>query len=378
MDSMELLFDSFSDALIYSVKLIPFLLVTYLLMEWLEQRTEEKQKQYMQSAGAFGPLAGGALGIVPQCGFSCVAANLYSGGVITAGVVLAVFMSTSDEMLPIFISHTVNAGTIIRILLAKMCIAIVTGYAVDLANKYIRRRYLAGRKTKHTVSSKSDNSKNTDSEDESEHSGYSVQATPTVNAECTHNYKDTHTHNGKSVHVHDEKIIHTDDEKSTHTHHGHIHYDGTDIEDKHIHDLCEQEHCNCEDGIWMSALKHTLKITVFILAVSFVLNIIIGIAGEDAIGRLLGDVPFLGEAMAALIGLIPNCAPSVIITELYLDGMLSAGAMMSGLLVSAGVGLLVLFRMNRHRLKENIMVVGTLYVTSVCWGLLINLLGITF
>ena len=98
MDSMELLFDSFSDALIDSVKLIPFLLVTYLLMEWLEQRTEEKQKQYMQSAGAFGPLAGGALGIVPQCGFSCVAANLYSGGVITAGVVLAVFMSTSDEL----------------------------------------------------------------------------------------------------------------------------------------------------------------------------------------------------------------------------------------------------------------------------------------
>lgn len=360
MDSMELLFDSFSDALIDSVKLIPFLLVTYLLMEWLEQRTEEKQKQYMQSAGAFGPLAGGALGIVPQCGFSCVAANLYSGGVITAGVVLAVFMSTSDEMLPIFISHTVNAGTIIRILLTKMCIAVVTGYAVDLANKYIRRRYLAGRKTKRTASSKNDNSKNT------------------VNAECTHNCKDTHTHNGKSVHVHDEKNMHTHDEKSTHTHHGHIHYDGTDIEEKHIHDLCEQEHCNCEDGIWMSALKHTLKITVFILAVSFVLNIIIGIAGEDAIGRLLGDVPFLGEAMAALIGLIPNCAPSVIITELYLDGMLSSGAMMSGLLVSAGVGLLVLFRMNRHRLKENIMVVGTLYVTSVCWGLLINLLGITF
>ena len=259
----------------------------------------------------------------------------------------------------------------------KMCIAVVTGYAVDLANKYIRRRYLAGRKTKRTASSKNDNSKITDSADESKHSGYSVQAAQTVNAECTHN-KDTHTHNGKSVHVHDEKIIHTDDEKSTHTHHGHIHYDGTDIEEKHIHDLCEQEHCNCEDGIWMSALKHTLKITVFILAVSFVLNIIIGIAGEDAIGRLLGDVPFLGEAMAALIGLIPNCAPSVIITELYLDGMLSAGAMMSGLLVSAGVGLLVLFRMNRHRLKENIMVVGTLYVTSVCWGLLINLLGITF
>ena len=288
MDSMELLFDSFSDALIDSVKLIPFLLVTYLLMEWLEQRTEEKQKQYMQSAGAFGPLAGGALGIVPQCGFSCVAANLYSGGVITAGVLLAVFMSTSDEMLPIFISHTVNAGTIIRILLTKMCIAVVTGYAVDLANKYIRRRYLAGRKTKRTASSKNDNSKITDSADESKHSGYSVQAAQTVNAECTHN-KDTHTHNGKSVHVHDEKIIHTDDEKSTHTHHGHIHYDGTDIEEKHIHDLCEQEHCNCEDGIWMSALKHTLKITVFILAVSFVLNIIIGIAGEDAIGRLLGD-----------------------------------------------------------------------------------------
>lgn len=168
-------------------------------MEWLEQRTEEKQKQYMQSAGAFGPLAGGALGIVPQCGFSCVAANLYSGGVITAGVVLAVFMSTSDEMLPIFISHTVNAGTIIRILLAKCALRSLQVMQSILQINIFAEDIWQEENEAYSVF-KNDNSKNTDSADKekySKHSGYSVQAAQTVNAECTHNYKDTHTHNGK-------------------------------------------------------------------------------------------------------------------------------------------------------------------------------------
>lgn len=364
---MELFLDSIADGFLDSVKLIPFLFVTYLLMEWIEKKTEEKQKKYVESAGVFGPLAGGVLGIVPQCGFSCVAANLYSGGVITVGVVLAVFMSTSDEMLPILISHTVNAGAIVRILITKMCIAVLTGYAVDIANKYIRRRYLCKKKTdesavhnrkytkKQATASQDTEKQNTKNED--------AENPYTENQYAKNPY-------AKKQHAENQHM------ESRHTHsHSHAHADDGE---KHIHTICEQEHCNCEDGIWLSALKHTVKITIFIFVVSVVLNIIIGLTGEDTIGKILGDIPVLGEAMAALVGLIPNCASSVIITELYLDGMLNAGAMMSGLLVSAGVGLLVLFRMNRHRLKENLMVVGTLYAASVCWGILINLLGITF
>lgn len=327
---MELILDSALDAFIDCLKLLPFLFLTYLLMEWIEHKTEEKQKHYVETAGAFGPLVGGALGVVPQCGFSCVASNLYSGGVITAGVLLAVFLSTSDEMLPIFISHTVNAGTIIKILLTKVIVAVVTGYAVDLANEYIRKPYLEKRKKTGNASG----AKASDAAEKEEHN-------------------EAHDHR--------------------HEHHHHC-----DDGEKHIHDLCEQEHCKCEDGIWLSALKHTVKIAVFIVIVSFILNILIELVGEDSIKSFFSDIPVLGEMIAALVGLIPNCAASVIISELYLDGMLSAGAMMSGLLVSAGVGILVLFRMNRHRLKENIRVVITLYVSGVLWGVLINILGITF
>ncbi len=340
---MELILDSALDALMDCAKLLPFLFLTYLLMEWIEHKTEEKQKHYVETSGAFGPLVGGALGVVPQCGFSCVASNLYSGGVITAGVLLAVFLSTSDEMLPIFISHTVNAGTIIKILLTKVLVAVITGYAVDFANKHIRKPYLK----KKYGSNKADIS----------------EITEISEREKTTDEKNIEGH----AHHHSEDG----------NNHGHEHHHSGDGE-KHIHDLCEQEHCNCEDGIWLSALKHTIKIAIFIVIVSFILNILIEAIGEESIKNFLSDIPVLGEMLAALVGLIPNCAASVIISELYLDGMLSAGAMMSGLLVSAGVGLLVLFRMNRHRLKENIRIVATLYVSGVFWGILINLFGITF
>ena len=142
--------------------------------------------------------------------------------------------------------------------------------------------------------------------------------------------------------------------------------------------MCEQEHCDCEGGIFRSALVHTAKIAIFIFIFSLVINVIIEAVGEESIARIFNDVPVLGEAAAALVGLIPNCAASVIITELYLQGILSAGAMMSGLLVSAGVGLVVLFRMNRHRPAENIMIAVVLYAAGLAWGLIINALGITF
>lgn len=347
----ELLIDSFKDAMFDTVKLIPFLLITYIVMEWLERKTAGRQAHVLGKAEKLGPLIGGVLGIVPQCGFSLMASNLYSGGVIGAGVLIAVFMSTSDEMLPIMLSNdAISAGTIVKILAAKAVIAVITGYIVGIVLDRLRKPYQVKKiEPGH-------------SHDEHTHSEDGKAAKNSIHTQNIV-YKDAAEKKGKG-HVHDYVHEHS---------HDHGHYG-----EKNIHEVCEQEHCDCEGGIFRSALVHTAKIALFILIFTLVINVVIEAVGEESIARIFNNVPVLGEAAAALVGLIPNCAASVIITELYLQGILSAGAMMSGLLVSAGVGLVVLFRMNRHRPAENIRIVAVLYVSGVIWGLLINAAGITF
>ena len=347
----ELLIDSFKDAVFDTVKLIPFLLITYIVMEWLERKTAGRQAHVLGKAEKLGPLIGGVLGIVPQCGFSLMASNLYSGGVIGAGVLIAVFMSTSDEMLPIMLSNdAIGAGTIVKILVAKAVIAVITGYIVGIVLDRLRKPYQVKKiEPGH-------------SHDEHTHSEEGKAAKNSIHTQNIV-YKDAAEKNGKG-HVHDYVHEHS---------HDHGHYG-----EKNIHEVCEQEHCDCEGGIFRSALVHTAKIALFILIFTLVINVVIEAVGEESIARIFNNVPVLGEAAAALVGLIPNCAASVIITELYLQGILSAGAMMSGLLVSAGVGLVVLFRMNRHRPAENIRIAAVLYVSGVIWGLLINAVGITF
>ena len=263
-----------------SVKLLPFLFFTYLLMELLEHTTGGKVQNKIKNAGKVGPLWGGLLGIMPQCGFSAAAASLYAGRVITVGTLLAVFLSTSDEMLPIFISESVAPATIIKILGAKVCIAIISGFLAELVY----------------------------------------------------------------VNVFKKK------EK-----------------DMDIHVVCEEEHCSCEDGVLKSAL----------LLITFILTLVIEMIGEDHLAVVFQNIPVVGEMIAALVGLIPNCASSVVITELYLSGIIGAGAMMSGLLVNAGVGLLVLFRLNRNW-KQNAGIMAALYGFGVVWGVIIELLGIVF
>ena len=282
--------DIILDTLLDSVKLLPFLFLTYLCMELLEHHTNDKTSGVIEKAGKSGPIWGGLLGVIPQCGFSTAAASLYSGGVITVGTLLAIFLSTSDEMLPIFISEAVPVATIVKILATKVVIAIISGLLVELVFLNLL------------------------------------------------NQKDKHLD---------------------------------------IHVVCEEEHCHCEDGVFLSAIKHTLRIFIYIILISFVLNLVISGIGEDTIASVLSSIPVLGEILAALIGLIPNCASSVVITELYLDGLIGAGPMMAGLLVNAGVGMLVLFRLNRH-LKENLAIVASLYSIGVFWGILLDLAGIVF
>ncbi|MBQ6695554.1 MAG: arsenic efflux protein [Lachnospiraceae bacterium] len=271
--------------LLDNVKLIPFLFLTYLVMEALEHKAGDKTNQMVKKAGRFGPIVGALVGALPQCGFSTAASNLYAGRVITLGTLMAIYLSTSDEMLPILLSENVAVTVILKLLAIKVIIGMVAGLAIDAI--------LFGKKEEH----------------------------------------------------------------------------------EHIHEMCEEENCHCEKGILHSALVHTIHITLFILLISFVLNFVIHEVGEEALGQLLLNKPVVGPLVAGIVGLIPNCASSVVITQLYLGGALGLGAMMAGLLVNAGVGVLVLFRVNKNR-KENLTIVALLYVIGVVAGILLDVLPI--
>ncbi len=278
------------DTLIDSIKLIPFLFITYLIMEYIEHKTKDKTKEAIKKSGKFGPLIGGVSGIVPQCGFSVSATNLYAARVITLGTLIAVYLSTSDEMLPIFISEAVPVTTILKILGVKLLIGVVAGFIIDFVISLVNK--------------------------------------------------------GKQE---EEKII----------------------------DLCEKEHCHCEKGIVKSALKHTINIFIFILLFTFILNVIIYLIGEETIAGFLRNQPVFGPVIAGIIGLIPNCASSVLLTQMYLENVISAATMISGLLVGAGVGLAVLFKTNKG-IKQNLKITALLYVIGVVSGILIELIGIQF
>lgn len=281
--TIETLVDVWIDAGADTIKLVPFLLVTYLIMEYLEHRTSTRTRSVLRRAGRLGPLAGSVAGIFPQCGFSAAASNLYAGGILTTGTLIAVFLSTSDEMLPIFLSEAVSPELILAVLGIKAVLGMVTGFLIDFILRF--------------------------------------RPSP--------------------------------------------------IRYKEIHTMCESEHCGCEESIFKSSIRHTVKITLFIFLCSVVLNMLIAIVGEDSLVHFMSNRPVAGPVLAGIVGLIPNCASSVLITQLYLGHLISFGTMMSGLLVGAGVGLLVLFQANK-RWKENLTVLSILYGSGVAWGILID------
>ena len=293
-----------------SILVILVLFFTYLAMEYLEHRAGDKLQQVVEKAGRLGPVIGAAVGVVPQCGFSAAASNLYAGRVITMGTLIAIYLSTSDEMLPVMISAKAPASLILSILAIKVAVGIIAGFMVDLAF----------------------------GQGQGEHKDHG-------------GHKDHAAHNGHESHE---------------THEGHEHH-------TRIHEMCEQEHCDCEKGILHSAVKHTVHVGIFLLFITFALNFLLEIVGEDVLSALLLDRPIAGPVIAGIVGLIPNCAASVAITELYLGGMLGLGSMLSGLLVGAGVGLLVLFRVNRHT-TENLKITGILYCVGVFAGIVIEYL----
>ena len=280
--------DILIDAIIDTVKILPFLFITYLIMEYIEHKMSEKSKTTIKKAGKWGPLLGSTVGIIPQCGFSASATNLYSARVISLGTLIAVYLSTSDEMIPIFISEKVPVLTLVKILAIKFIIGIIFGFIIDTILRL----------------------KNKEKQEEK------------------------------------------------------------------IEEICEHEHCHCEEnGILKSAIKHTVNILIYIFVITLIINFMVEWVGEDNIATFVGNHAILGPAISSLIGLIPNCAASVILTNLYIQNIISGASLVAGLLTGAGVGLIILFRTNKN-IKENIAIVGLLYAIGVFSGIVLQFIGI--
>ena len=270
-----------------TAKMIPLLFLAFLLMEFIEHKASDKLAGVLKKTGGGrvgGAFLGAAIGCIPQCGFSVAAANLYSGRFITMGTLAAVFLSTSDEAIPVLMAHPDKIGMIWKLIAAKVIIAVVSGIVIDA-------------------------------------------------------------------------VIHA------------LKLQGEENPD--YEELCSE--CGCgSHGIWYSALKHTVKIIIFILVVNVVMGIIMGVAGEDAIAHFLEKLGFFQPFLSAMAGLIPNCASSVLITELYAEGAMPFGSAVAGLATGAGLGFAVLFRSNKN-MKENFALLGVIYAIGVVSGMIINL-----
>jgi len=275
--------DVIIDTLVDSAKLIPFLFVAFLLIEYIEHKMSKKMENSLKKSGRFGPIIGGLLGAIPQCGFSVLASNLYVTRIITLGTLVAVYLSTSDEMLPILLSSGVAISKVLIIVLTKVVIGIICGIIIDL---FVRKQ---------------------------------------------------------------EKL------------------------DYHI---CDDEHCDCEESILKSAVIHTLKTLLFIAIITFALNLLFAVVNEVKISKLFLKGNIFASFISSLIGLIPNCGASIMITELYLKNVISFGTCIGGLLTGSGLALLVLFKTNKN-IKENIKILLIVYFIGAIVGTIFNILGIT-
>ena len=387
---MELLPHLLEHAFEDTIYLVPFLLITYILLELLEHKAGDKAAVLVRKAGIAGPLVGALLGAVPQCGFSAAGSALYASRAITLGTLFAVFLSTSDEMLPLFIAEQVDPAIMLSILGTKVVIGMVMGFTIDGALRLKVRSKVKqeekvlqalghGQECTHFHEGKSIDGENNPVRE--------AACSTTCQSACTHSHSHEHEHSHNHGHKHGDNHEHNHD----HGHdrpdtctcpHGH-HLTGEELEQPFSHHHCHNPSCSVSDetGGWkdilISAVKHTLQVAIIVYVISFVLVAILELAGEDAITNFLATNPGIAIFGSALVGLIPNCGASVVITQLYLDGMLGTGAMLSGLLVSAGVGILVLFSEN-HRLRQNIFILIGLFIVGIAWGSLFELLGITF
>lgn len=274
--------DCFIDGLIDTLKVFPFLLISFYIIEILEHKINSNKR--LESSGKYGPILGSLLGIIPQCGIASIATNLYVTGIITLGTLISVFLSTSDEMIPILLSEKVSIKLILIILGIKLVVGLVSGLLIDL--------------------------------------------------------------------VYPRKI-------------------------KSHYEICEEEHCHCDDHKFISAFKHTINISLFILVINVLLNMVFNYGLNDYLSSLLLKDSVFSPIITSLIGLIPNCASSIVITKLYLASSISFGSMIAGLLTNSGIALVVLFKTNKN-VKENINIIFLTYFIGIIIGIILNILHIAF
>lgn len=364
---MDLLIDILLDAGKDTLSLAPFLLVTYLALETLEHVAGDRVNGAIKRAGAAGPVAGSLLGIVPQCGFSAMAATLYAGRVVTLGTLVAVFLSTSDEMLPLLLAEQVPVQTMAMLLASKALIALVTGFIVDAAIRGLRRNARAHAAIRRTVLGTTVNPAHVNCAHD-DHSGGDIideVAEAGVSADHIHELCER-DHCG------------CDEDEDEHDHgHGHGHDHGHEGDHEHHHDHGHSH--SHEDApvlsIIRSAISHTVQVSVFIFLVTLILVAVLETFGESAIEQFLRGNETLAVLGSALVGLIPNCSASVVITQLCLEGALQLAPMLAGTLISAGVGYLVLFRTNRSA-RENVLFLIMMYVIGAGWGLILSAVGL--
>lgn len=317
------------DALIDSLKVLPVLFAVYLLIEWVEQYSSKKFNNEKLLKNRFAPLVGGGIGLIPQCGFSVVATDLYNKSRITAGTLIAVYVATSDEAIPIMLGSSYGIKMLLPLLVLKLVFAVVLGYLVDLYILRIRKNPIVSKKQV-------------------------KQAVVT----------------GEIYLPIDTQKANADKEE---------HYLVADVyldEDQHHKGCCGHTLEESNEKVWkkyfLHPLMHSLKIFAFILLVNIVMGLIIYFVGEQNIAEFLSTGKWFQPIVTALVGLIPNCASSVILTQLYLSSGLMFGALFTGLCVNAGIAYAVLFRGNAR--KNALKIVSVILVSSIIVGYLLLLI----
>ncbi|MEG0995161.1 MAG: putative manganese transporter [Bacilli bacterium] len=269
------------EAVVDTLKIFPFLYVTYLLMEFIEHKLNKKFIKKISNTKKYGPLVGGLLGIIPQCGFSVSSSSLFASRIITMGTIIAIFLSTSDETIPILLSNNVDIKVIGLLIILKVIIAIIFGYIIDLLFR-----------------------------------------------------------------PKEEKISFN----------------------------CEEEHCHCNENIFLASLKHSINIIVFILIFNVIFNSVMSIMDLNNINFVISN-SLLSKFLICLVSLIPNCVSSVFIAELFVNNTITFGTLLTGSLISSGLGLIVLFKQNKN-IKENIYILISLFIIAMLCGGIFDLFNL--